>query len=71
LWAGTPVDDADFARGLFAAENVTVLPGQYLARATAAGNPGARRVRMALVASLAECVEAAHRIRRFTAQLSG
>lgn len=65
LWAGTPIDDAEFARRLFAEQNVTVLPGQYLARATAQGNPGAGRVRMALVADHDECVAAAQRIRRF------
>lgn len=69
LWAGTPIDDTDFTRRLFAAENVTVLPGQYLARATADGNPGARRLRLALVAGVDECVEAARRIRRFTTTL--
>ncbi|HEY3698053.1 MAG TPA: aminotransferase class I/II-fold pyridoxal phosphate-dependent enzyme, partial [Spongiibacteraceae bacterium] len=66
LWAGTPFDDRDFARELFRAQNVTVLPGQYLARASGDLNPGANRVRMALVATLEECVEAAQRIKRFT-----
>jgi len=69
LWAGTPIDDTEFARDLFAAENVTVLPGQFLARATTAGNPGRNRVRLALVAGVEECVEAAHRIRRFVERL--
>lgn len=69
LWAGTPLDDTEFARRLFAQEHVTVLPGQYLARPTTAGNPGQGRVRMALVATLDECVEAAHRIRRFAETL--
>lgn len=69
LWAGTPLDDTEFARRLFAQEHVTVLPGQYLARPTAAGNPGQGRVRMALVATLDECVEAARRIRRFAQSL--
>jgi len=69
LWAGTPIDDTEFARQLFAQENVTVLPGQFLARATAAGNPGERRVRMALVAGVDECVQAAQRIRRFVDRL--
>lgn len=69
LWAGTPIDDTEFARRLFAEQHVTVLPGQYLARATASGNPGAGRVRMALVAGFDECVEAAQRIKRFASTL--
>ncbi len=69
LWAPIPVPDTDFARDLYATENVTVLPGSYLSRPTPAGNPGAGRVRMALVAELDECVEAARRIRRFTETL--
>jgi N-succinyldiaminopimelate aminotransferase len=69
LWAGTAIDDREFAQRLFAEQNVTVLPGQYLARATSQGNPGANRVRMALVADFDECVEAARRIRQFVASL--
>ncbi|MFN2348824.1 MAG: succinyldiaminopimelate transaminase [Thioalkalivibrio sp.] len=65
LWPETPVDDETFARELFAREHVTVVPGSYLSRDTEAGNPGANRVRMALVAPLDECIEAAGRIRRF------
>jgi N-succinyldiaminopimelate aminotransferase len=65
LWPRTPLDDAEFARRLYAEQNVTVLPGSYLSRPTAAGDPGAGRVRMALVAPLAECVEAAQRIASF------
>ena len=65
LWAKTPGDDASFARDLFAREHVTVLPGSFLSREVDGVNPGAGRVRMALVASLEECVEAAERIRRF------
>lgn len=65
LWAATPGDDTEFARELFRAENVTVLPGQFLARASNGINPGYGRVRMALVATVDECVEAAKRIRRF------
>jgi N-succinyldiaminopimelate aminotransferase len=69
LWAGTPIDDTQFARGLFAQQNVTVLPGQYLARPTAGINPGANRVRMALVADFDECIAAARRIKQFVASL--
>lgn len=69
LWAGTPIDDRDFARKLFAEQNITVLPGQFLARETEAGNPGERRIRMALVATLDECMEAAGRIRTMVRSL--
>lgn len=65
LWAKTPMDDAAFTRALFAEEHVTVVPGSYLSREVDGFNPGAGRVRMALVAPLAECVEAAERIRAF------
>ncbi len=73
LWAGVPLragesaegSDTRFARELLAQYNVTVLPGSYLARDSAGFNPGRQRVRMALVADTAECVEAAERIVRF------
>ena len=69
LWAGIPAafdgSDTDFCRSLLAAYNIVVLPGRYLARDTPAGNPGAGRIRMALVAGTAECVEAAQRIVQF------
>ena len=65
LWAGVQGSDTDFARDLYAQYNVTVLPGSYLARETAGTNPGAGRVRMALVADTAECLEAAQRIVQF------
>ncbi|MES3003429.1 MAG: succinyldiaminopimelate transaminase [Pseudomonadota bacterium] len=65
LWAGVPGSDEEFARDLLAQYNVTVLPGSYLARETGGVNPGAGRVRMALVADTAECVEAAQRIVQF------
>ena len=68
LWAGVRGSDTEFARGLLAQYNVTVLPGSYLARDVAGRNPGAGRVRMALVADTAECVEAAQRIVKFTQQ---
>jgi len=69
LWAGVPDawhnSDTDFARELYAAEHVTVLPGSYIAREAHGFNPGQGRIRMALVAETAECLEAAHRIARF------
>ena len=65
LWAGVRGSDTAFARDLLAQYNVTVLPGSYLARETGAGNPGAGRVRMALVADTSECLEAAQRIVQF------
>lgn len=65
LWARTPIDDARFARELLAQYNVTVLPGSYLARESGGVNPGAGFVRIALVAPLDECLEAADRIADF------
>ncbi|MBV4492609.1 succinyldiaminopimelate transaminase [Pseudomonas oryzicola] len=65
LWAKVPGGDAEFTRDLFEAQHVTVVPGSYLSREVDGVNPGAGRVRMALVAPLAECIEAAERIREF------
>jgi N-succinyldiaminopimelate aminotransferase len=87
LWADVREDDERFTRDLFARQNVTVLPGSYLARGSAAGsgagagaeasadagpgapgngaNPGAGRVRISLVPSVGQCIEAAERIREF------
>ena len=69
LWARLPdalaMSDTEFARQLLAQYNVTLLPGSYLAREAGGANPGARRVRMALVAEAEECVEAALRIVQF------
>jgi N-succinyldiaminopimelate aminotransferase len=66
LWAAVPGgDDAAFARRLYAEQHVTVLPGSYLSREAHGGNPGAGRVRIALVPPLADCIEAAQRIHRF------
>ena len=64
LWPETPVDDALFTRELFARAHVNVVPGSYLSREVDGLNPGANRVRLALVAPLDECIEAAGRIRR-------
>jgi N-succinyldiaminopimelate aminotransferase len=66
LWAAVPGgDDQAFAHDLLAQYNVTVLPGSYIGRDAPAGNPGRGRIRMALVAQAAECVEAAQRIVQF------
>jgi N-succinyldiaminopimelate aminotransferase len=62
LWARTTLSDTEFAMNLYRDYNVTVLPGSYLARDAHGINPGKNFVRMALVASLEECVEAAKRI---------
>ena len=62
LWPETPIDDEAFAKQLLERAAVKVLPGRYLARDTALGNPGENRVRLALVAELAHCIEAAERI---------
>ncbi|UTW47629.1 succinyldiaminopimelate transaminase [Bacterioplanoides sp. SCSIO 12839] len=70
LWLKTPIHEEEFAQQLFAQQNVTVLPGSYLSRTVDGINPGAGRVRMALVASVDECIEAAQRIRQFIESLS-
>jgi N-succinyldiaminopimelate aminotransferase len=65
LWAGTKGPDADFVRDLLTHTNVTTLPGSYVGRTVHGVNPGQNRIRIALVAPLADCVEAAHRIADF------
>jgi N-succinyldiaminopimelate aminotransferase len=72
LWPKTPIDDELFARNLFAQQNLTLLPGRYLSRPDAVddgADPGLDRVRISLVAPVPECVEAAHRIRRYVDSL--
>ena len=66
LWLRTPVADDRFARNLYRDYNVTVLPGSYLAREARGKNPGKDRIRIALVAPLAECREAVERLKKFT-----
>ena len=63
LWARTDIPDTEFAVRLYRDFNVTVLPGSFLARDAHGANPGRNFVRMALVASLSDCLEAANRIR--------
>lgn len=69
LWARTPIADTEFAQRLLADYNLTVLPGSYLARAAHGVNPGDGFIRIALVAPLADCIEAAERIHSFAATL--
>jgi len=71
LWAKVPhLSDTEYAKRLYAEYNVTVLPGSYLAREAHGVNPGQNRIRMALVAEVDECLEAARRIVEFTKKLS-
>ena len=65
LWAGTPGPDAEFVRDLLTDANVTLLPGSYVGRIVGGVNPGMNRIRIALVAPLADCVEGAKRIADF------
>jgi N-succinyldiaminopimelate aminotransferase len=67
LWPAVPDgDDVAFAQRLFEAQHVSVLPGSLMGRANNAGdNPGAGRVRLALVAEPTSTLEAARRIRAF------
>ncbi len=69
LWPQTPIDDREFTRELLARENLRVVPGRYLSRAVNGLDPGANRVRISLVPPLAECEEAAHRLRGFVSTL--
>lgn len=69
LWVETPIIDTEFARNLFEQQHVTVLPGSFLSRDAHGVNPGKNRIRLALVASLDECVEAATRLRAFMSTL--
>jgi N-succinyldiaminopimelate aminotransferase len=69
LWPETPIAGTEFARELFAREHLTVLPGCFLAREADGINPGENRVRIALVAELEQCAEAAHRIAHCMGQL--
>lgn len=75
LWAKVDhlqgISDTEFARQLYERYHVTVLPGSYLAREAHGINPGANRIRMALVADVAECLEAAQRIVAFCHELKG
>lgn len=69
LWPETPQDDETFTREIFRQQHINVVPGSYLSRTVDGLNPGKDRIRMALVASVDECVEAAHRIRSYLESL--
>jgi N-succinyldiaminopimelate aminotransferase len=69
FWAKTRIADTDFTRRLLIEQNVAVVPGSYLAREANGVNPGENFIRIALVAPLADCVEAAERLRTFAAGL--
>lgn len=64
LWARTPISDAEFTIKLYRDFNVTVLPGRFLSREAHGIDPGAGFIRLALVASLEECLEVARRIQQ-------
>jgi len=66
FWAGVNGDEQTFAQKLFAAQNVSILPGSFMSRATTSGDPGQGRIRISLVPELDACIEAAHRIATFT-----
>jgi len=65
IWLKTSIDDTVFAQQLFAQQNITVLPGSYLSREAHGINPGKNHVRIALVAPVEDCIEAANRIKHF------
>lgn len=69
LWLKTPIDDTAFAKDLYRRYNLTVLPGSYLGRLSSGENPGAGYVRIALVAAIEECREAAERIATYAKTL--
>ena len=70
LWLKTGIDDTEFAQQLYAQENITVLPGSFLSREVAGLNPGKNHVRLALVAPVLECIDAAYRIKNFINSLT-
>ena len=69
FWARTPVNDELFTKLLYQKTNITVLPGSYLSRKINGIDPGKNYVRMAMVPPLADCIEAAKRIRHFVSCL--
>lgn len=70
LWLKTPIPSTHFTRELYQHENVLVLPSSFFAREINGINLGDQRVRLALVAPMDECIEAARRIKNFITTLS-
>ena len=70
LWLRTPIADTEFAKQLFEQYNVSVVPGSYLAREAHGINPGRNFIRVALVAPVGECLEAAQRLKAFYSQFA-
>ena len=70
LWLRTPIADTEFAKQLFGQYNVSVVPGSYLAREAHGINPGRNFIRVALVAPVGECLEAAQRLKAFYSQFA-
>jgi N-succinyldiaminopimelate aminotransferase len=68
LWPETPMDDEIFTKEIYQQQHINVVPGSYLSRTVDGFNPGKNRVRLALVASVDECTQAAHRIRTYIEQ---
>ncbi|HLX24198.1 MAG TPA: succinyldiaminopimelate transaminase [Usitatibacter sp.] len=68
FWANVGGDDMAFARDLFAATGITVLPGSYIGRESNGVNPGRGFVRMALVSTVQESIEAADRLHKHLAK---
>lgn len=64
LWPDLGRDDEVVAREWLAKANIRVLPGQYLSRTVDGVNPGYGHVRIALVAEVDACIEAAERLRK-------
>ncbi len=62
LWPRTPINDTEFCKVLLAEQNIVVLPGSFLSRESNGINPGANHIRVALVAEIQQCIEAAERI---------
>ena len=61
-WLDVGGDDQAFARALYEAEHITVLPGSFLSRQMNGHTPGHGYVRVAWVAELDRCVDAARRM---------